>query len=121
MAASGGATGAMVRSAARSLAERERAVLRGVVLIHMQIARHLQRDVDQRVARELLDHVVEKADPGGDRIGAGAVEIEQHQVGHVPLRIGGQRDEQLGVGKLAQDGGLTTPAANDDAGARAAA
>ena len=33
-------------------------------------------NVDQRVPRELLDHVVEEADPGLDLIGAGAVEID---------------------------------------------
>ena len=51
-------------------------ILRGVVEIDVQVALGLQRDVDQGVARELLQHVVEEADAGRDVIGAGAVEID---------------------------------------------
>ncbi len=58
------------------LAEHDAGILGGVVLVDMQVALGLQRDVDQRVPRELLDHVVEEADPGRDVIGAGAVEID---------------------------------------------
>ena len=46
------------------------------MLVDMQIALGLQRNVDQRMPGELLDHVVEEADPGRDVVGAGAVEID---------------------------------------------
>ena len=36
----------------------------------------LSADVDQRVPRELLDHMVEEADAGRDLVGAGPVEID---------------------------------------------
>ena len=42
----------------------------------MQVALGAQRDVDQAVARQLLEHVVEKADAGRDVVAAGAVEID---------------------------------------------
>ena len=51
-----------------------------------------ERDVDQRMAGELLQHVVEEADAGRDVVGAGAVEID------------GGRD--LGLLGLARDGRL---------------
>ena len=53
-----------------------RAVLGGVVLVDMQVAVDLHRHVDQRMARELFDHVIEKADPGRNVVGAGPVEID---------------------------------------------
>src|SRR3569623_1531686 len=57
------------------LAERERAVLGGVMLVDMEIARDLQGHVDQRVAAELFDHVIEKADTGGDVVSPRSVEV----------------------------------------------
>ena len=57
------------------LTDRDGAVLGRVVLIDMQVARDPTRDVDQRMARELFDHVIEKADPGRDVISAGAIEV----------------------------------------------
>src|SRR5262245_64725249 len=42
----------------------------------MEVAVGLEGNVDQGVARELLDHVVEKADPSGDVIGASPVEVD---------------------------------------------
>src|SRR3546814_17442280 len=59
-----------------SLAERECRILDRVMLVDMQIALHRHRDVDQRMARQLLDHMVEETDAGGNRIGAAAVEID---------------------------------------------
>ena len=44
--------------------------------IDVQVTRRLDREVDQAVARELLQHVVEKADAGRDVAGAAAVEID---------------------------------------------
>src|SRR3546814_6128315 len=62
-----------------SLAERECRILDRVMLVDMQIALHRHRDVDQRMARQLLDHMVEETDAGGNRIGAAAVErSEEH-------------------------------------------
>jgi hypothetical protein len=46
-----------------------------VVLVDVQIAGYRAPDVDQRVARELFNHVVEEADSGRHFISAGAVEI----------------------------------------------
>ena len=37
---------------------------------------HAKRQIDQAVAGELLQHVVEEADAGGDVVAAGAVEID---------------------------------------------
>src|SRR5262245_28821004 len=58
------------------LAERDARILGGVVVVDMQVALGLQRDVDQRVARELLDHVIEETDPGLDVIRTRTVEID---------------------------------------------
>ena len=51
-------------------------VLGGVVEVDVQIAHRAQRDVDQAVPGQLLEHVVEKADAGRDLGDAGAVEID---------------------------------------------
>jgi hypothetical protein len=58
------------------LAERQRRILGRVMLIDMQIAIHLQRDVDQRVSRQLLDHMIEEADPGRDIIDTRPIEVD---------------------------------------------
>ena len=50
--------------AGNGLADCDRAVFGRVVLIDVEIALDVAGDVDQRVAAELLDHVIEKADPG---------------------------------------------------------
>src|SRR3546814_9993492 len=59
------------------LAEHDAAVLGGVVVVDVQIAFRLQRDVDQAVARELFEHMVEESDTGGYLVGAGTVEIDR--------------------------------------------
>ncbi len=46
------------------LAEHDAGILGGVVEIDVQVALGLERDVDQGVARQLLQHVVEEADAG---------------------------------------------------------
>ena len=46
------------------------------MLVDMEVALHLHRYVDQRMARQLFDHMVEETDSGGHRIVAGAVEVD---------------------------------------------
>ena len=58
------------------LAERDADVLDRVVIVDVQVALGAHRQVDQRMARELVEHVVEEADAGGDVGRAGAVEID---------------------------------------------
>ena len=58
------------------LADRDAGILGGVVLVDMEIADRLHVEVDQRVARQLFEHVIEEADAGRDVIDAGAVEID---------------------------------------------
>src|SRR5262249_36303207 len=58
------------------LPERDADVLGGVVVIDVQVAFGLDREVDAGMARQKLEHVVEEADPGRDRRNAGAVEID---------------------------------------------
>jgi len=67
--------------------------------IDMQIAFGAQRQVDQAVARELLQHVIEEADAGRDVARTGAVEID----GAADLRL--TRD--------ALDAGLTRRRSDD--------
>jgi glyoxylate carboligase len=47
-----------------------------VVLVDVEVAGDLHRHVDQRMAAELLDHVVEKADPGRHRVRPRPIEID---------------------------------------------
>ncbi len=47
--------------------ERDADVLGGVVMIDMQVALGLDLDIDPRVARQEVEHVIEKADAGRDR------------------------------------------------------
>jgi hypothetical protein len=54
-------------------------VFGGVVLIDMQIALGLDRQVDPRVARQKIEHVVEKADAGRNLVLALAIEINLHR------------------------------------------
>ena len=63
------------------LAERDAGILDRVVVVDVQVALRPDRHVDQRMARKLLQHVVEKADAGGDFEAAGAVEIDFHRDG----------------------------------------
>src|SRR5262249_32682090 len=56
-------------------AERDADVLRGVVLIDVQIAPGFDADVDPRMPGQQIEHVVEKADSSFDRRRARAVEI----------------------------------------------
>ena len=58
------------------LPEGQRRILDRVMLVDVEIALHVHADVDQRMARQLFDHMVEKADSGRHAVGAGAVEID---------------------------------------------
>src|SRR5690606_31320219 len=58
------------------LSDRDARILGGVVEIDMQVALDLQREVDQRMPRELFQHVVEKAHSRGYGIVAAPVEID---------------------------------------------
>ena len=58
------------------LTERDADILGGVVVIDVQVALGLHGDVDARVPRQEVEHVIEEADPGRDRRRAGAVEID---------------------------------------------
>ena len=58
------------------LAERDPRILGRVVIVDVQVALRRQRDVDKRMARKLLDHVIEKADAGRDLVASGAVEVD---------------------------------------------
>src|SRR5258705_6521552 len=59
------------------LAERDADVLGGVMVVDMQVALGLDRDVDARMARQEVEHMVEEADAGRDRRRAGAVEVDR--------------------------------------------
>ena len=52
------------------LAERDADVLDGVMLIDVEIALRLQREIEAAVAREQLQHVIEEADAGADVVPA---------------------------------------------------
>ena len=57
-------------------------VLDSMMLVDMEIARRVDLDIDQGVARELLQHMVEKADAGCDIGKAGAVKSDAgHDIG----------------------------------------
>ena len=65
------------------LADRDAGVLGRVVLVDMEVAGDRDLEVEEGMAREKLQHVVEEADAGRDRGLAGAVERKAH--GHVGL------------------------------------
>ena len=60
----------------KRLAEDDADVLGGVVLVDMEVALGLDGEVDEAVAGDLLEHVVEEADAGRDLGTAGAVEVD---------------------------------------------
>ena len=63
------------------LTQRNRAVFGRVVLIDMEVALHMAGHINQRMAAELLDHMIKKADPGADIINAGAIKVHSHPNG----------------------------------------
>ena len=76
---------------ADGLAQRDADILHRVVLVDVEVALCLDRQVDQAVAGDLVQHVVEEADAGLDSPLAGAVEVD------------GDRD--VGFLGFARDGG----------------
>src|SRR6266478_3560900 len=68
--------GALAQCLRHRLADDIAGVLGGMVKIDVQIALGVQRDVDEAVLGQLLEHVVEKTDPGRDLRGTAAVEID---------------------------------------------
>jgi hypothetical protein len=59
-----------------SQAQHDAGVLDRVVHVDMQVALGLDLQVEAAVAREALQHMVVETDAGGDRRGAGPVEID---------------------------------------------
>ena len=73
------------------LSERDPDILRGVVMVDMQIADRLDRHVDAGMAGEQVQHVVEEANAGRDRGRARAVEVDGHlDVGFLGLALDGR-------------------------------
>ncbi len=68
--------GAVAQRLGEALAQHDAGILGGVVIVDVQVALGAQGDVDQAVAAQLLQHVVEEADAGLDVVLAGAVEID---------------------------------------------
>jgi hypothetical protein len=61
-----------------------------MVMINVQIALGFDRDVDARVPREQIEHVVEKANAGRDRRATDAIEIDfDLNVGFLGLSLDG--------------------------------
>ena len=58
------------------LAKRDAGVFDGVMLIDVEIAFGVRVQIERAVARDEVEHMVEKADSGGDLRGASAVEIQ---------------------------------------------
>jgi uncharacterized protein len=66
----------IAQSLQHRLANRDAGVFGGVMLVDMQVPDCLDRQIDQRMARQLFEHVVEEADAGRNLIDAGAVKID---------------------------------------------
>ena len=62
------------------LAERDADVLDRVVAVDVQVALGLDLEVDQAVARDLVEHVVEERHAGGELRRAGAVEVDATRI-----------------------------------------
>jgi hypothetical protein len=58
------------------LAERDADILDRVVRVDMQVARGLDIEVDQAMAGNLVEHVIEEGDAGGEASPAAAIEIQ---------------------------------------------
>jgi hypothetical protein len=75
---------------------RERRILDRVVLVDVKVANGLARDVDQRVARQLLDHMIEEADarwtreysPVPSRLTVTSIEVSLRRALDVAVRMG---------------------------------
>ena len=81
---------------AQGLAEREPGILHRMVVVDMVVADGLDLEVDQAVAGDLIEHVIEEADPGRDLGHPGAVEVD------LDLErgfVGGSRDRRPAHGR----------------------
>jgi len=65
--------GAVAQCLGQALAQHDARILGRVMIVDVQVALGPQRDVDQAVSAQLLEHVVEEADAGLDVVLAGAV------------------------------------------------
>ncbi len=85
---------------ARAIAvpERDAGVLDRVVAVHVQIALRLDGQVEQRVAGQRLEHVVEEADAGLDPGLAAAVEHRPGRGDRFPWWCGGSRPTRTVTG-----------------------
>ncbi len=63
-------------TALHRLAQGDAHVFHGVVAVDVQVALAVDVQVDQAVAGDLVEHVVEEADAGGQLGVAGAVQVE---------------------------------------------
>src|SRR2546427_12035361 len=88
-----GDVGHVAQSLAHCLTERYAGILDRMMLIDLKIARRADFDINQRVARKLFQHMVEKADSRRNSGHAGAVEIDA--------------DLDAGFFGLARDGAFT--------------
>ena len=72
------------------LAERDADILGGVVVVDMQIAIRLDRDVDAGMPGQQIEHMVEEADAGRNVGHAGAVEVYRNlDIGLLGLALDG--------------------------------
>ena len=60
------------------LAQGDAHVFHGVVTVDVQVALGFNREIDQTVAGNLIQHVVEKTDAGGKVRDTSAVQVERH-------------------------------------------
>ncbi len=63
----------------KSFAERERCIFNSMVLVDVKVALHLDADIDIAVARQLIQHVVEEAQPGVNGRVAVTIEVDVYQ------------------------------------------
>ena len=79
------------------LAERDPDILGGVMMIDMQVALSLDLDVDARVTRQQIEHVIEKTYARGDGRTAFAVKVDRNLDGGF---LGGTFHRRLAHGLL---------------------
>ena len=78
----------------KSLAQGDADVFHGVVAVDVQVTGAFHVQIDQAVARNLVQHVVQKANTGIEAGNAGAVQVDAHahaRLGGVALHLGGAR------------------------------
>src|SRR5690606_14994048 len=81
---------------AKRLADGDPRVLSRMMHVDMEVTLRPDIQVDQRMARQLLEHVVEKADPGLHLVSAGAVEIYGNRYfGFARLAFNGSRSHDF--------------------------